>query len=189
LPDQSIVELNALSSIDYNAKKWNENRELTLDGEAYFKVSKGNVFDVKTTIGLVKVVGTQFNVKQRYNYFEVVCFEGVVEVTSNSITRKLLAGDTYQILNGKFSEGKTNALAPEWIHNISEFKRIPFKEVLSELERQYNIQISYENVDANRLFTGSFPHDNIENGLIAITQPMNLTYKFKSSNLVVIYGK
>ena len=45
LPDQSVVELNAFSKIDYKKKKWIENRRLTLDGEAYFKVAKGKTFE------------------------------------------------------------------------------------------------------------------------------------------------
>lgn len=189
LPDHSKVELNALSSIEYNTKNWDENRFLKLEGEAYFVVAKGKTFDVQTKNGTITVVGTQFNVKQRDNYFEVKCFEGIVKVTSDTITRKLLAGDTYQILNGEFTQGKIVASAPKWTENRSEFKAIPIKEVLSELERQYNIQVTFKNINTNRLFTGEFVHDNLENALIAITLPMNMTYELSSSNLVIIHGK
>lgn len=189
LPDHSKVELNALSSIEFNTKNWEENRFLKLEGEAYFVVAKGKTFDVQTESGTVTVVGTQFNVKQRDNYFEVKCFEGIVKVTSDTITRKLLAGDTYQILNGKFTQGKLVASTPKWRENRSEFKAIPIKEVLSELERQYNIQVTFKNINTNRLFTGEFVHDNLENALIAITLPMNITYEMSSSNLVIIHEK
>jgi len=189
LPDQSMVELNAKSSIAYQSKSWHKNRALKLSGEAYFKVAKGKTFDVTTSQGVVTVVGTQFNVKQRDNYFEVVCFEGIVKVTSNAITRQLLAGDTFKILNGTFSEGKTKAEVPKWTHNMSDFDAFPFGEVLAELERQYNKQITFENIDTNRLFTGSFPHNNLENALIAITQPMQLTYEISPSNSIVIHGQ
>jgi ferric-dicitrate binding protein FerR (iron transport regulator) len=46
---------------------------LTLE-EAYFQVKKGQTFSVNTTDGVVKVLGTHFNVKQRKNYFEVKLF-------------------------------------------------------------------------------------------------------------------
>lgn len=189
LPDHSKVELNALSSIEFNTRNWDDNRFLKLDGEAYFRVAKGKTFDVQTESGIVTVVGTQFNVKQRENYFEVRCFEGIVKVTSDTITRKLLAGDVYQILNGKFTQGKIVASAPKWRENRSEFEAIPIKEVLSELERQYNIQVTFKNINTNRLFTGEFVHNNLENALIAITLPMNMTYELSSSNLVIIHGK
>ncbi|MFG6685504.1 FecR family protein [Mariniflexile sp. HNIBRBA6329] len=189
LPDHSKVELNALSSVEFNTKNWDDHRFLKLEGEAYFVVSKGKTFDVKTKSGTVTVVGTQFNVKQRDNYFEVKCFEGIVKVSSDTISRKLLAGDTYLILDGKFTQGKIVASAPKWRDNWSEFEAMPIREVLSELERQYNVQVTFKNIDINRLFTGGFVHNNLENALIAITQPMNMTYELSSSNLVIIHGK
>ena len=63
------------------------------------------------------------------------------------------------------------------------------KLVLAELERQYNIEITYKNININRLFTGGFEHDNLGNALIAITKPMNLTYELSSSNLVILHGE
>ncbi|GAA3598579.1 FecR family protein [Flavivirga amylovorans] len=189
LPDHSKVELNALTKVRFNAENWNEKRALELEGEAFFKVAKGSVFDVKTDAGTVTVVGTQFNVKQRKHYFEVKCFEGIVKVTSDTITRQLHAGDVFQILYGKFSETKTKVSSPKWTHNISNFEAVLFKEILAELERQYNIEVIYKGIDADRLFTGGFTHDKLENALISITQPMNLTFELRSSNLVIIHGK
>jgi transmembrane sensor len=191
LPDHSQVMLNALSKVEYNKKDWANHREIKLTGEAYFKVAKGEKFDVITTDGVVTVVGTQFNVKQRYNYFEVKCFVGIVKVTSDTISKTLLAGDTYQILNRKFIADKTGSQEPLWIKNVSSFKAIPFTGVLAELERQYNIKITFKDKDNtdDRLFTGGFAHDNLENALISITEPMNMTYELSSSNLVVIHEK
>lgn len=189
LPDSSQVLLNALSSIEYNPEKWNEKRALHLEGEAYFKVAKGKKFDVVTESGVVTVVGTQFNVKQRANFFEVKCFEGKVSVLSDTIERMLHPGQTFRISNQKFSEGITTAATPKWAANMSDFEAVPFKEVLAELERQYNIKITNKNVNVDRLFTGGFVHDDLENALISITQPMNMTYELSSSNQVIIRGK
>lgn len=188
LPDQSQVTLNADSKIEYSEKDWTNNRQLELKGEAYFKVAKGKTFDVITSQGTVTVVGTEFNVKQRDKLFEVHCFEGIVKVTSGAITEQLLAGDTFRILNDNFSQDKTTFSKPEWIQNKSAFKAIPFKVVIAEMQRQYNIKIKLENVDDNRLFTGGFMHDNIENALLSVTQPMGLSYKVNTSNDVVIHG-
>ena len=98
-------------------------------------------------------------------------------------------GDAYQILNGEYIERKTTSRAPLWIENKSIFEAIPLKEVLAELERQYNIEITYKNINTKRLFTGGFVHDNLENALIAVTKPMNLTYELSSSNLVILHGE
>ena len=189
LPDNSKVSLNALSSIEFNKNKWNENRMLKLNGEAYFRVAKGKQFDVITTDGKVTVVGTEFNVIQRDNYFEVKCYEGVVRVSSDTIIRRLIAGDTYKIFDGKFTESKTTSSQPQWTKESSIFNAMPIKEVIAELERQYNIKVILKEVNANRLFTGGFTHKNLENALISITQPMNMTYEFDSSKHIIINGQ
>lgn len=187
LPDHSQVILNALTSINYKEKNWSENRTLNLNGEAYFKVAKGKTFDVKTTKGTITVVGTEFNVKNRDNYFEVQCFEGIVKVKSDTIIRQLNAGNTFKIYKGHFSQSQTDLDAPNWSNNKSSFENIEFNDVLGELERQYNIQITTDNINLKRLFSGAFTHNNIENALTSITKPMNLSYKWSSKNSIVIY--
>ncbi|MBT8255532.1 MAG: FecR family protein, partial [Bacteroidia bacterium] len=82
LPDASMATLNALSEISYSKNRWDAERKVKLNGEAFFKVAKGKRFDVITSEGIVTVVGTEFNVKQRGDYFEVNCFEGIVRVTA-----------------------------------------------------------------------------------------------------------
>lgn len=189
LPDHSLVTLNALSEIEYDKSEWNEKRAIYLEGEAFFKVTKGQTFEVITKEGSVTVVGTQFNVKQRDRYFEVECFEGKVRVSASGIEKILEMGDTYQLLNGEFLERKTTLKVPSWIENKSVFEAIPLKEVLAELERQYSVEITFKNINTNRLFTGGFVHDNLEIALIAVTKPMNLTYELSSSNLVILHGE
>ena len=189
LPDRSQVTLNAHSHIEYSQRKWDDKRSLKLIGEAFFKVAKGKQFDVITSDGIVTVVGTEFNVKQREDYFEVVCYEGIVRVSSDTIVRQLVAGDTYEVIKGRFLQGKTKTLEPLWTKNISSFEGISFDEVIFELERQYNIKVSLKNVNVDRLFSGGFTHNNLDEALISITQPMNLTYELNSSNRVIIYGQ
>ena len=188
LPDATQVILNADSKIEYNTTDWKADRQVSLDGEAYFKVAKGARFDVLTSQGTVSVVGTEFNVKQRNDYFEVQCYEGVVNVSSGNISKTLRAGDIYRRLNDKFSQDKTTLTAPHWTQNRSMFKAIPFESVIAEMERQYNIKITLEHVNADRLFTGGFMHNDIEKALLSITQPMGLNYRIKASNDVVIHG-
>ena len=188
LPDASEVNLNALSQIEYNKRKWDSKRIVNLEGEAFFKVAKGKQFDVVTSDGIVTVVGTQFNVKQRKNFFEVKCFEGVVRVVSSDISRELTVGQTYKVLDGVFTEGQTDANIPVWITDRSHFEAIPLAKVIAEIERQYNIKITLDKVDSNRLFTGGFTHDNLEDALIEITHPMDLDYELSASN-VRIHGK
>lgn len=188
LPDASEVTLNAMSKIEFNADDWADKRVVKLEGEAYFDVEKGKTFDVLTSQGIVTVVGTEFSVKQRDDYFEVNCFEGVVKVSSGQWVETLTASKTFRILGGKMSQGTTELSKPQWLGAMSNFEALPFVEVVNELERQYDIEIKLKDLNQNRLFSGGFVHDNLDNALMSITQPLNLTYKKLSPKQVLIYG-
>ena len=122
--------------------------------------------------------------KQRDTYFEVKCFEGVVQVSSKIADKKLLAGETFRIYDGKVSYDNTTNTYPLWTTNRSSFESIPLIEVIEELKRQYNIQIEYNTIDTGRLFTGGFVQDDLENALNSVTRPMDLTYIIENSNQV-----
>ncbi|MDC8003813.1 FecR domain-containing protein [Aureisphaera galaxeae] len=184
LPDNSEVVLNALSSLSYSENRWDRKREVSLNGEAYFKVAKGKVFDVLTEDGTVTVVGTEFNVKQRDDYFEVKCYEGIVRVSAGETMKELTAGDSFRLLNGSPTFFETTYQLPQWTKNVSSFKAVPFSEVVEELERQYNVTVVISVPNFNPEFTGGFVHDNLENALKSITQPLELTYSIESNNTV-----
>ena len=86
LPDGSQVWLNAGSNLDYNNSVFNKDlREVTLNGEAYFDVTKNaeKPFIIHTKKMDVKVIGTAFNVRS-YNYektAEASLIRGTIEVT------------------------------------------------------------------------------------------------------------
>ncbi|WP_299115243.1 FecR domain-containing protein [uncultured Winogradskyella sp.] len=186
LPDASTAHLNANSTLSFNEKSWENDREVLLNGEAFFKVAKGQKFDVITTNGTVSVLGTQFNVKQRNDYFEVTCYEGLVVVTHNEESVKLHPGDTFKIIDGKlFATEKEIISRPTWLHGESSFKTVPLVLVIAELKNQYDIEILAPKIDTQRLFTGSFTHKNLDLALQSVTIPLNLSYS-KSGNSIVL---
>lgn len=185
LPDKSLVTLNAESSITYSKEKWADHRKITLDGEAYFKVAKGEWFDVHTTSGIVSVLGTQFNIKQRDDYFEVTCYEGLVSVSFNNKESKLSAGNVFTVINGKISQTKSSLNSPDWKNNRSSFSSVPYAQIIKELERQYDVTVIAKNIDKTILFTGNFVHSDIETALRAITIPMRLKYVIDTKNITL----
>ena len=187
LPDASSVTLNASSTIAYSKNKWSDKREVKLEGEAYFKVAKGSKFDVITDAGIVSVLGTQFTVNNREDYYEVKCFEGIVSVTTNNTTEKLTKGKTLRLTRKKITLGVIVNEEPNWINNKSSFNSVPLYEVLKELERQYNVSIDTENVNLEALFTGGFVNNNIEQALKSITIPLDLSIKKNNSTKITLY--
>lgn len=184
LPDASSVTVNALSEMAYNEKRWNQKREIKLIGEAFFDVAKGAKFDVVTPNGTVSVLGTEFNVRQRGSFFEVRCFEGTVKVNTEGHEEILEQGDSFRILKGIVTLGENMYNVPQWTKNVSDFQRVEVSQVFEELERQYGVTVILENVNKEQLFTGGFVHDNLENALRSITEPLDLEYKMLPTNKV-----
>ncbi len=190
LPDASTVTINALTDISFNKKQWQSKRTVKLNGEAYFKVAKGAIFDVETPSGIVSVLGTQFNVKYRDNLFEVVCYEGSVSVNFNTTNTILKPGDSFLLLDGKIiATEKENTKNPSWINNQSYFKSMPLSYVLNEFERQYNITVESQQIDTKQVYTGSFVHDNMELALKSITLPLNIKFSKKDPSTIVLISE
>ena len=153
----------------------------------FFKVAKGSKFSVITKEGRVTVLGTQFNVKQRDNYFEVICFEGSVGVDYKEKSVVLKPGYSFLIIDGNlYAKDLDIRLEPSWVDNESYFNSLPYKTVLSELERQYRISIETNNIDLAQLFTGTFKHDDLELALKSVTLPLNLKYQIKNDTTIVL---
>jgi len=185
LLDGSEVILNSKSTITFNEVDWKENRQLTLDGEAYFKVEKGSTFTVNTNNGSVVVLGTQFNVNSKDDFFDVVCYEGKVSVNSNSLDYILLPTNSFRKINGSSSESSTTQLLqPTWIDGESTFKSVPIKYVITALEDQYNIKIDSELIDDSTIFSGSFPHENLNIALITVFDALKIRYNQKEKRKI-----
>jgi len=64
LPDGSRVLLNSGSSVTYSSKFFHDNRDVSLVGEAYFKVAKQDIPFIVKAFGIqLRVTGTEFNLK------------------------------------------------------------------------------------------------------------------------------
>lgn len=184
LPDNSEVILNAQSELAFNKKEWKQNRSLTLKGEAFFKVTKGEKFTVDTDAGSVQVLGTQFNVKERDNYFEVQCYEGSVSVTHQNNKTILTPGKSVRVVNGKLIEVKPfNIENPSWLAKESSFSEVPLWQVINELEVQYDIVIDANKIDIEQMFSGTFTHNDKNIALQSVTIPLKLSYNITGKNV------
>ncbi|MEM8897914.1 MAG: FecR domain-containing protein [Bacteroidota bacterium] len=172
LPDNSLVKLNASSSISYARWGWEENRSMKLSGEAYFEVEKGSSFVVNTSKGQVTVLGTSFNVKDRNNRLEVFCYTGKVGVAGGGHEEILTPGEGV-VLESRIMRKETDTLtSPNWTRGKTLFKNKPLSEVLEELEIQFNVTIIHNN--PTMLYTGGFSHSSdIESALKIVVGSIN----------------
>ncbi|MGG6229963.1 FecR family protein [Tenacibaculum sp. SDUM215027] len=186
LPDESEVILNANSTVSFNKKDWKNSRDIQLKGEAFFKVKKGKSFTVNTSVGKITVLGTQFNVKERNNYFEVKTYEGLVSVNYNNSLIKLAKGKIFKVINGKIDTLNTfNINNKSWLQDESNFKSTPLQFVLDDLQNQYGYVIKTKGVNLEQLYTGGFTHKDINVALQAVTIPLQLSYKIEEKRITI----
>jgi len=186
LPDGSEVLLNAGSKIAFNKFNWDNNRTLDLTGEAYFKVKKGSKFTVITKEGEVAVLGTQFTVNSRNDFYNVTCFEGKVKVTSGKLNHILTPGKAISIQDHIATPYTTIDTIPSWTAQESSFNNVAISQVVTELERQYNITISGKENLQDAYFSGRFSHTNLQQALITIFDTMEIRYTFDANSNVSI---
>ncbi|EAY31602.1 FecR family protein [Microscilla marina] len=191
LPDGSMATLNADSRIIYQTDNWDQNRNVELNGEAFFQVKKGSEFQVNTAVGKVEVLGTSFNVYTRQKDFKVECMTGKVKLTTATRNASLvLTPGMGSKLEGEklkpYQFDKTNA--SNWRTGDFQYQETPLKQVFDELARQFNVKIEYKTDVKNRLYTGFFSNKDLASALKFICDPMSLKYTIKndSTKTVVI---
>jgi ferric-dicitrate binding protein FerR (iron transport regulator) len=127
LPDGSLVWLNAGSRIRYPDDFGRENREVYLEGEAYFNVShdRNHPFVVHAGNIVIRVLGTEFNVNAYgdENKVEATLIKGKVEISINGNPEKkivLTPREKLTVINQEFRlEGKRPDSAAELRKELS----------------------------------------------------------------------
>lgn len=186
LSDNSMVTLNSKAKIAY--PNWFQlNRNIKLDGEAFFEVSKGSTFTVETSIGKVTVLGTKFNVASFDDYFEVVCYEGKVNVVTQNKSTILTQGEMLRWYNNNLENwAEIQPEKPLWISGETAFKNVPMKYVIEKFKKQYDVEINYPKNIEEIKFTGSFSNSDKDIALKSICLPLNLNYSNSNSKTIQI---
>ncbi len=176
LPDQSKVHLQENAQLNYNRFFWFLNREVELNGNAYFEVEKGEKFTVRTLHGKVAVLGTKFTVESNSSQFKVMCFEGKVAVHFNSEKQILLPNKSVEIdVEKKQVElSEFNYNQPIWAFNEVKFNAIPFEKLVTILSEKFSIKIDYANLQNPSAFTGTLQLDNLKESLEIIASTYSI---------------
>ena len=161
-------------------------RDVELDGEAYFEVAKNKEipFYVNTETNQVRVVGTHFNVcaYKGSNEFETTLVEGIVDIYAYDNERpltRLTKNEFFGSYQGKYKK----AVLPSydylrWREGLYCFDDSPFSCILTKLEKYYNVKITVENPKVlNYRCTGKFKEqDGVEHILKVIQKDHPFTY-------------
>ncbi len=125
-PDGSVAYLNKNSSISY--KNDFTPRQVEQSGEVFYKVMPGtNPFTVKTEHGEVKVLGTEFNVKDTQEAIEVEVEKGKVELFANDMVESIGKGQkaVCKHADKQIRKMKAELKHSDWINDMkAEFKKL-----------------------------------------------------------------
>lgn len=175
LPDGSTIQLDASSSLAYTKRNWEENRVVTIKGQAYLDVESGGSFEVNTAKGNVSVLGTEFNVEVSESVFEVQCFEGSVLVASGNLEQTLTENEGTRLSNNQLDKLSIEE-QPDWISGFSKFEQAPLSEVVLEFKKYYDVTIELPEEYQSLEFTGQFTHDNLTQALRSVFATMEISY-------------
>lgn len=189
LPDGSTVQMNADSRISYNQFFWKNNRQVTFSGEGIFDVEKGERFTIKSPNGFVLVKGTKFNVFDRKGEFKVVCISGKVEVKGKENKEPVPLTHGYASLNGAQAIEEDPSKEVAWAAGEFFFESTTVSLVFSTLELQYDVDIDYQSIDQNRIYTGYFTNGDLEEALQLVCLPLGLGYEIINEKEIKIFNK
>lgn len=201
LPDGSKVMLNANSRLEIN-KEWKEteNREVSLVGEAFFEVEKKlstkQKFVVHTADLDVVVLGTSFNVSDRYAKTKVVLKEGAVtlklnnergEAKNREIVMQVGEMVEFSKKENKLIKQKVNAERyASWKENKLIFEDTPMQEIALLIQENYGLEVSFEDESlAKRKITGTIPSQNLQILLSSLETIFDVKITQKNEKLIL----
>jgi ferric-dicitrate binding protein FerR (iron transport regulator) len=192
LPDRSIVHMNADSRIVYNKFLWNFNRKVIFEGEGFFEIQKGEKFEIYSSLGMTQILGTSLNIYSRPGKYEVECLSGKVAVTSNTTQKKviLLPGDGVVLNQSDLqSYSLSTPTSPTWLKGEFYFEEENVEDVISELERQFDLEISFPEELTNQKYTGYFDNKDLDKALKLVCEPLGLQYLRNGNSLEFTFTK
>ncbi|MFY0690015.1 MAG: FecR domain-containing protein [Cyclobacteriaceae bacterium] len=199
LADGTTVKLNAGSTLTFPRTFNNNQREIYLQGEAFFDVARdeSKPFVIHANEIDVKVLGTAFNIKsyQLEDLIQVAVAEGKVAV--NSKEKAWEANTSTLTQNQVLTYTKsTKSLTTEisdiyaftaWTDKTLVFKDASIAEITTRLERWFDVDIDVELSDPTPWqFSGQYPNKSIKQVLEGISYSTNVKYKIEE-NSVTIY--
>jgi transmembrane sensor len=211
MEEGSIITLQPGSTIHYPAHFLADKREIVLEGEAFFEVSKNanRPFFVYNKNTVTHVLGTSFNNKlnRETGQVEVSVRSGRVEVYENKSAVKTTAGKKNNgvilLPNQKvtYDEG-TRQFVPSLVDIplpiIDEmsgnktppgnevFEETPLKTVFESIEKSYGIEIMAESENIYKcLFTGDLNQQDLFTRLDVICQSVQASYEVKGTRILI----
>lgn len=194
LPDGTQVRLNAGSSLRYASTFGQEDRNLTLVGEAYFDVitNKTLPFTVRSGDLKIQVLGTRFNVRayEQLEQIQVALMEGAVSLQNMTEKQSYLLEPmetaVYNKQQHKIEIVKgLSSQANWWTSGDIIFNGEKFEEIAFMLEQLFDVSIHIEKESLKKKrFKGDFTkNESIERIFNVMATDGQFTYKISGDHI------
>ena len=185
LPDETVVWLNAASTLTYNSGFNGKLREVHLDGEGFFDVKRdeSRPFFVRTDQLMVDVLGTTFNVKayQDDENVDVTLVTGKVNVTATGQKKMVLAPNEQLVYRKSANQWKKRVTVAErsgaWTSGKLYFENETLTDIMKTLGRKFAVAINVRSdMMAAERFSGSI---NQELNILEALQYLDVDDKYE----------
>ncbi|RAW00523.1 FecR family protein [Pseudochryseolinea flava] len=203
LPDSSSVWLNAESKISFDQHFGKDNRDITLEGEAFFDVEKEAVpFQIHTADFDIEVLGTAFNVKAYHNddVLSTTLIRGSLRISkensSGTVDQVVLKPNEKVVLRGTPQERLAQSFALEknidgqaeadWKDGWLTVRGESLQDLCKKIERLYNVTVRFEDESLKSYhYTGRIQQLSLEQVLnaLALTSPVMFNVNEKEVTL------
>jgi transmembrane sensor len=196
LGDGTFVKLGAKSSLSYNSKYNVDNRDIKLQGEAFFVVAKDKEkpFIITSGNNEITVTGTKFEVDSRdENIFTTTLVEGGIRFFNKESgkTMTLTSGRKleYNNLSSSMSLSISHASVEDFLADEHAFYSEPLSSILERMGNVYGVEfVCKSKALLNKQYRSIFNDgESLESFLEVIQSLTGLKYKVVGSSTIVLY--
>lgn len=195
LEDGSKITLNSNSTLKYPKHFIGDKREVELEGEGFFEISKdkNRPFSVRTNKLTTTVLGTKFNVSayRKSAISSVALVEGSVAVELNNKSQKItLKPAEIALVNAASNQIEKSTFSPEkvtaWQTGTIIFENASFEDVATKLYNAYGISLINKTGDNNWKYSGNFSKTDYISIIQHICFAKRINYKINNNIITLI---
>jgi len=201
LADGTKVWLNANSTLKYPVSFHGASaREVELEGEAYFDVSKSTInnkrvpFLVKSKGQVLEVMGTEFNINTFRDKITTTLIEGRVKIAFEGKSDDqfyILQPNDQSVYDYKSEKISVEQIDPyyvtSWKSGDFAFDNAPLKNVMEDIARWYDVDVEYKTEVSDIKFSGKVSKfENIDTLLQTIEWTGSVKLKLNGRRITVM---
>lgn len=194
LEDRSRIRINSGGKLRYPVHFSKDKREVWLEGEAYFEVTKDtqkefiiHALDVEIT-----VLGTSFNVEAIRSEKTVTAtlIEGSIEVSNEKEQRTIYPGQQAEVNlnNSSFTVSRVDVnVATAWLRDRFYFDEKSLDEIMKTLGNWYDFEVEYatEYLKRQQFSMEISRFENIDNILELLEETQRVKFEKKGRKIII----